>query len=240
MDLWKVADKSEATWLIDLCGEEDTGFAVPPYPEGLWILHALYEAASEDIISEYQAASKAKKDLDEEPKWICDPGEGWRRLRWHELSERTGEPVVAQQMQPACRLPSFMAFPSLIPRSKLANHILWPDDGYMDRESFHRLAAVLRRFSGKETPVFAHYCALFSEDSDFPYVVEARLKDLETVETHTFSPGPANLWPADRSWVVYTDWDLWGTRVTGPPELLKMIVADDFLETVWLPLPESP
>lgn len=47
------------------------------------------------------------------------------------------------------------------------------------------------------------------------------------------------MWPADRSWLMYSDWDLSGTKLYGPPELLAMIEEDEFLETVWLPLPGS-
>nr|WP_052478157.1 hypothetical protein [Kibdelosporangium sp. MJ126-NF4]CEL16508.1 hypothetical protein [Kibdelosporangium sp. MJ126-NF4] len=45
------------------------------------------------------------------------------------------------------------------------------------------------------------------------------------------STTPSNLWPADRSWFVYTDWDLWATRISGPPELIAAVTAHSELET---------
>ena len=43
---------------------------------------------------------------------------------------------------------------------------------------------------------------------------------------------PTNIWPTDRSWVVYTDYDLWGTRVSGSVSLIDALRNDPELETV--------
>ena len=39
-----------------------------------------------------------------------------------------------------------------------------------------------------------------------------------------------NIWPAAREWFVYTDWDGWGTKVSGPAELIERLAADPELE----------
>jgi hypothetical protein len=39
----KFRDAKELGGLIGACGEQVTGFGLPPYPAGLWILHAKYE-----------------------------------------------------------------------------------------------------------------------------------------------------------------------------------------------------
>ena len=51
-----------------------------------------------------------------------------------------------------------------------------------------------------------------------------------------FWPGYADqLWPRDRSWFVWTDWDLKGTRLSGSRALGGAARADAVLETVdWL------
>ena len=46
---------------------------------------------------------------------------------------------------------------------------------------------------------------------------------------------PANLWPADRTWLTFSDWDLCGTRVAGPPALVAVVEADELFETLRLP-----
>jgi hypothetical protein len=43
---------------------------------------------------------------------------------------------------------------------------------------------------------------------------------------------PNNIWPADRSWLIYTDFDLEATRVSGSTEVIEALRADDHLDTV--------
>jgi hypothetical protein len=232
VDRWTEVDERELGWLVDVCGQEVTGFGPPPYPAGLWILHAMYEAETEALAPHRRAEDEDEAD---EAGWPADPGLGWRRLRWHELAERTGDPVVAQHVAPQYRVPSFRAFPSVKQGDGLWERIRWSDWGSLDRESFHSLAGVLRRFSGSDTVAFAHPCPLRDPGAE-PHVFRGQLRDLEALEQLDAHYSPANIWPADRSWLVYTDWDLSGTKVYGPPELLKMVEEDEFLESVWLPL----
>ncbi|WP_298440474.1 hypothetical protein [Gordonia sp. (in: high G+C Gram-positive bacteria)] len=47
-----------------------------------------------------------------------------------------------------------------------------------------------------------------------PVVVWGRLGDAAELYDDPLGKGsPANLWPADRSWLTWCDIDLWGTRV---------------------------
>lgn len=46
---------------------------------------------------------------------------------------------------------------------------------------------------------------------------------------------PANLWAEDRSWCLCTDYDLWGTKVAGPPSLIEALLSDAEIEAVRLP-----
>ena len=48
------------------------------------------------------------------------------------------------------------------------------------------------------------------------------------------SGAPTNVWPEDRAWFVYADWDLWATKVSGSPSLIDALRADTILETVTL------
>lgn len=95
------------------------------------------------------------------------------------------------------------------------------------------LAGILRRFAGPETVAFAHWTEAVFHEPDI--VFKGRLADLEALESVVASSSPSNIWPADGSWLIYTDWDLWGTKIYGPPELLSLIEADEFLETARLP-----
>jgi hypothetical protein len=46
---------------------------------------------------------------------------------------------------------------------------------------------------------------------------------------------PTNIWPGDNAWFVYTDADLWGTRVSGTDDLIQAITGDDELEAIVRP-----
>ncbi len=176
--------------------------------------------------------------------WGGHPGPGWKRLRWRELSERIGDSIVRFDHETICPIPLRHAFPSVRRDGSWPASIQPPTEGSLDWESFRALAGVLRDFSGPGTVVYAHWCEVITTEGFT--VFEGRLADLETLRSLPldrgpsgrplpFGSSPSNLWPADRSWMIYTDWDLWGTKVTGPPELLARLEADEFLETAWLP-----
>jgi hypothetical protein len=44
-----------------------------------------------------------------------------------------------------------------------------------------------------------------------------------------------NLWASDRSWFICTDYDLYGTKVSGSEHLIASIKTDPTLETLDLP-----
>jgi hypothetical protein len=238
VDRWSEVDVQELDWLIDACGEQVSGFGPSPYPAGLWILHAMYEV--EDGRSEALHRDTGNEDeVDDGPGWPADPGPGWRRLRWRELAARTGDPVVAQHVESQYCVPSFRAFPSVRQGDGLWERIRWAEWGSLDRESFASLAAIVRRFSGPDAVAFAHPAFLQDTQAGLR-VLQGRLRDLEVLEQLDPYHSPANIWPVDRSWLVFTDWDLAGTKVYGPPELLAMIEEDESLESIWLPLPDDP
>ena len=54
-------------------------------------------------------------------------------------------------------------------------------------------------------------------------------------EFRIVAPSRLGRWPDNRSWFVYTDWDLSGTRVSGTAELIDSVVADLELETIDYP-----
>ena len=64
-----------------------------------------------------------------------------------------------------------------------------------------------------------------------------RLSDAaDLVKGRGLSCTPSNLWPDDRSWLVYTDADLMATKVSGSAALIAELVNDVHLETLrWQP-----
>ena len=54
------------------------------------------------------------------------------------------------------------------------------------------------------------------------------------LESDDVAGTPSNIWPTDRSWLVYTDYDLCGTKVSGSAYLIERLAGDLQLETIRL------
>ena len=60
---------------------------------------------------------------------------------------------------------------------------------------------------------------------------------LDVLAAHSANGGqfratPTNFWPTDRNWFVWTDWDLLGTKVCGPEELMLGLEAHPAVEVI--------
>ncbi|MGV9340671.1 hypothetical protein [Streptomyces sp. NPDC003688] len=63
-----------------------------------------------------------------------------------------------------------------------------------------------------------------------------RIGDTEILYDHSEEDfSPSNLWADDHSWVLCTDYDLWATKVAGPPALIDALLNDSEIEAVRLP-----
>ncbi|GAB7184521.1 hypothetical protein ATKI12_4352 [Kitasatospora sp. Ki12] len=251
---WPLAPSAETDWLMELCQDGTLGFMPPALPDAVWVLNAMYEheQGPRDVsYDEYHKAlladgSRQRRMLvgvDIDAVGVATggdlgraehPGPGWRRLRWAELAERTGDPVVPEGM-----LPCYRCLPSVRKNGSWPLGIRPPTEGSLDRETWNRLVTVLTAYSpgGPDTRCFAYYNPLML-DYDFEnlHVRAGRLGDAALLyDTDDADFSPSNLWAADRSWVLCTDYDLWGTKVAGPPALIEALLADPELEALRLP-----
>ncbi|QES51653.1 hypothetical protein DEJ50_31190 [Streptomyces venezuelae] len=259
--LWPVVASTEADWLAELCEDDGIlGFPVPGRPDAAWVLNPMYESelgpgvvSHDELLRADIAAGDIEVpsgvggvDFSQSPVGVATggglgraehPGPGWRRLRWAELAERTGDPVVAEGQSP-----SYLSAPD----GRLADRswpvgIRPPTEGSLDRETWNRLIRILTDFApdGPDTRCFAYFCPILTQDWDdlrAYRVVGGRLGDaLALYDYPGMTASPSNLWAAERSWVTYTDQDLWGTKVAGPPELVRRLVEDTEIEAVRLP-----
>jgi hypothetical protein len=112
-------------------------------------------------------------------------------------------------------------------------------EGSLDEASLEALISVLARSStaGLLTGCFAFYAALPAGDFEDPALRSGPLSGVaEFVAAGEYRSSPTNLWPIDRSWFVWTDWDLMGTKVRGARSLIERLGAHSELETVlWSP-----
>lgn len=230
-------------------GEEWTGFEASGWPAAAWILHAMYETdelpGSLTHDDEFQIARAAGAD----PRGVrgaaidaivpdihaigaplgpsSAPGSGWRRLLWTELGSRLGTDPLLAAPYPGINSFPFRSWPS---------NIRPPGEGALDLEQMMCLLEHLTALSGSGCECYAYFARLPTGrlyDTDRLVVYRGQLADvLEVYDNDEIGAGPANLWPADRSWFTFTDWDLWGTKVSGSPELIAALVADTELEAV--------
>ncbi|MEU9376047.1 hypothetical protein AB0D94_20040 [Streptomyces sp. NPDC048255] len=246
---WPLAAAGETDWLRELaCDDGLTGFMPPALPDAAWVLHSMYEHELGPTDMSYAAYERAVlmgggpeiiPGLDPADVFTGTVGEHrgprWRRLRWAELSRRTGDPVVPEERLPCCT-----SFPSFEPGGWPVG-IQAPSEGSLNRTDWNRLADILIEHSpgGAETHCLAYYSPLLlgAEDFDNLHVRTGALADAKALYDHPEEDcwTPSNLWAEDRSWVLCTDYDLWATKVVGPAPLIEALLADTEIEALRLP-----
>jgi hypothetical protein len=246
----RTAEPEQAEAEAEACGYDPGGWEA-----SIWLLNAMYENPSiPDGLTHDDAETARRSTARRDRRWwrrrrrgrsvdelLSEstatggalgrsrwPGPGWRRLRWTELGERLEvDPLAAGA--PSARSFPFRSWPLRIEP---------PAEGSLDREQFEGLVGHLVEQSpaGPDEPCFAFYGLLASDDMREPRLLEGRLGELvELYDDARFPGSPSNIWPQDRSWLVYTDWDLRGTKISGDPALMTALAADALLETVPLP-----
>jgi len=218
-----------ATALAWLTAEDDgwTGFDPTGWPATIWILHAMWESDRPTTRTHHEAHPGPHTmvrgvDLDERSTntgiplgFVTDPGPGWHRLSWRDLTGRLELSPESMMDAPPChRWFPYRSWPASIQP---------PPEGSLDEVS---LTALIRLLDGPPCYV---YFAQFAQG-----LYRGRVRHIPTLlDQMSFSPN--NIWPFDRNWFVLTDYDLMATKVSGSRELIEAIAADPDLETVHWP-----
>lgn len=234
----------ETAWLE---GGGATGFDPGGWEASTWVAHSIYECSEKDPAESHDDVRRARLSAGlEEPLMIGDvnfdevgiltggclgidsPLSGdWQRISWVELADRTGPGFADETFAPCFKWFPYRSWPSSLEP---------PTEGSLDVASLDALIEHLL-VTGPDDDCFACYGLLSARSRSVsgdcyrgPISRVADLVDLEAGRTST----PSNFWAVDRSWFVYTDWDLWATKVSGSRALIDAIVADENLETlVW-------
>jgi hypothetical protein len=177
------------------------------------------------------------------------PAPEWGRLSWSELGSRDGFGFWAVDGRwPNLRYTPQVdwADPGVIPVTSWPStgpaggsswpvNLLPPTEGSLDEESLSALITVLSDHTPAESledcsffygavPFMGDGATIYSGDlRDLPSFVRSQRGRQLT---------PSNIWPADRSWLVYTDYDLWATRVCGSAALIDAIRQEGALDAV--------
>jgi hypothetical protein len=123
-------------------------------PDAVWVLNAMYEHEQGPADVSYHEYHRARlTEGSAQPHVVAGieldavsvatggglgraghPGPGRRRLRWAELSRRTGDPVVPDGL-----MPSYRCFPSARKEGSWPLGTVPPTEGSLDRETWNRL-----------------------------------------------------------------------------------------------------
>ncbi|NEA68246.1 hypothetical protein [Streptomyces sp. SID12488] len=253
--LWPLVRSGATDWLLELCGDGLTGFMPPAMPDAVWVLNSMYEhnqGSNEVSYDEHHRARLAAGSTQPRTVGAIDldavsvttggglgrarhPGPGRRRLRWAELARRTGDPMVPDGL-----MPSHRCFPSAKKKGSWPLSMIPPTEGSLDRETWNQLIVTLSQCGpeGPDTRCLAYWSPLSLGATDFDnlHVRAGRLGDAELLYDLSGADfSPSNLWADDRSWVLCTDYDLWGTKIAGSPALIDALLNDPEIEAVRLP-----
>ncbi|HEY2354158.1 MAG TPA: hypothetical protein VGH79_04585 [Gaiellaceae bacterium] len=225
-----------------------TGFEALGFPASTWIPHAMYENAelpgglTHDDVRKIEVESGAVErdvigDLDLDGMNLVlsgsglgkssRPGPEWRRLFWSELGDRMDIDPFAAAKHPCHRSFPFRSWPA---------NIEPPAEGSLDVEQLFRVIQHLavEEPRGRAAECYCWYCPLASDvDEGDGHLYRGQLGDVFDLYLKDDVFGsPTNMWPTDQSWLVYTDYDLWATRVSGSVDLIEALKSDPELETV--------
>jgi hypothetical protein len=246
-----VFDAALLDWLRGRVADDvHTGLDAEGWPAAVWLLHPMYECRDlndgrthDDVHQQRLARGElrrdgvARGDLDSLGVltggglgWSEPPSAPWKRLRWTDLAARLKITLGVQDVPPCFRWFSYRSWPaSLLP----------PSEGSLDAMTMDRLLVHLaaQDARGMSTPCYAYY-ALAPMFDDRLTAFRGPLGSIPPLvdQSQGRVASPSNFWPEDRSWFVYTDWDLWATKVSGPTRLIQRLRNDPDLETlVWQP-----
>ncbi len=242
----------ETEWLGGKDADPGTGFDPQGWEASIWIAHSMYELSGLDV--GYTHDDKRRANVASglaEPALIGDfnfddvgtvtgsglgfaerPMKDWVRVRWAEMAQRLGTSLDGQEFPPCFKWFPYKSWPASIEP---------PTEGSLDQCALEALTPHLERAAPSQECVAAYGIVTAVRDNVqqcFSGSVSGLRELIDPAESRIGTP--SNVWPRDRSWFVYTDWDLWGTKVSGPRSLIRALVEDETLETLrWPPLGEA-
>lgn len=136
---------------------------------------------------------------------VGQPAGDWVRIRWTEFAARLGTSLDNQEFPPCFTWFPQESWPASMER---------PPEGSLDEISLEALMPHLCAPSAFDECVAAYGLvtgrALDGAVRCFRGPISRLREMIDRSEWRLGSP--SNIWPMDRSWFVYTDWELWARR----------------------------
>ncbi|MEM9656289.1 MAG: hypothetical protein AAGA65_29685 [Actinomycetota bacterium] len=153
------------------------------------------------------------------------PGEEWQRLRWRELAARLGHGLDDNNVPPCFRWFPYKSWPASIRP---------PAEGSLDADSLASLTEQLKAVTPAGTCFASYGLVAAGANEELPRCFYGPLDAIDVLVDPSMGRHgtPSNFWPDDRSWFVYTDWDLMGTKVSGSRRLIEALSSHADLETI--------
>lgn len=177
------------------------------------------------------------------------PAPPWHRLSWSDLGSRDDFDFWAVDGKwPHLRFtaqgdwpdPSTMpagAWPRIGPAAEESSwpvNLLPPTEGSLDESTLLSLIRLLTEHSSDDGRNCYFYYGAVPLEIRGPAVYAGDLFGLlpfvRSEPDMYFTPN--NIWPVDRSWFVYTDYDLWATRISGSNALIDALTEDSEIDAV--------
>ena len=147
---------------------------------------------------------------------------GWKRLRWAYLAARWDIEFDRDAVD------ALRPFEESLRSRSWPVSIVPPTEGSLDWDSFvHLLDLCMEHTRSGRLYRMPRWDTFVS--GPLPGPLGAGTPEEMLSSYGEFGSG-VNWWPADHSWLVYTDWDLCTTNILGSAQLISGIGADTFLE----------
>lgn len=206
------------------------------FTESTWILHAQFFRPAE------VPAEPEPEDGIGVPGFgfSSHPPVGWQRITWAEVASRKGVPLRGPAGDSGLEIPPADCWPAL-PNEDDADSVVmnaadsfWPPEGSLGKADLEALVPVLAAHTGS-TRMVGRFSPVTSALDDeamhvFTFDLATMLSSMLATGVQEFSP--ELWWPEDRAWVVWTDYDLMGTRVFGGTDLIDDLKASPDIETL--------
>ncbi|MCA8918902.1 MAG: hypothetical protein KDB32_07475 [Planctomycetes bacterium] len=150
-----------------------------------------------------------------------------RRVRWAELAARYG-----LKFHPEINVRSFSR---KFPRGSWPRYLVGPTEGSLSPEEFRRLLTVLQDHASADE-VFMYWDLPMEVQGKDSYCIAGELDSpLEMAWPPGVDSTPSYVWPASRTWIVHTNYDLSFTLVATNASSAYDLLSDDSLETIKIP-----